>query len=1846
MHKYIIISMISLFIVTTNNAYSQGPNAPEAGAFEPVDATDMVNLLTGDFTYVLPILNVPSPEGGYPLSLSYHAGIAMDQEASWVGLGWSVNPGAINRGVNGYPDDWKNGELREGFFDVGGSETTHSISASYTSLGTGGWTVGGSLSINSNRGFGGSVNLGYGASIPGGGFIGGGATLGIGSGGQFHGSINGGYSSATGGSFGGSIGTNGVGVNGSIGSLSVAASKFNGESSLSASLSGGFDGIQSSIGISFSSAGLSTSTSTKVMGVGIGANSSFNNAVSMNDYNVEQQNESFSVPIPIGEGILSLGYGKQKVSWYLNSSKTTNVSGALYLGDGIKYECAIDIRYHSYYGQGQRSTITKYVDSPSDCSCSAVLDNPLIDLFVCLSASLVSSDPANGGKYFMDVNEIGTNGTRELSNNNAMFPAFDNFNVSAQGLSGSMTPRVSRTGALLGLSRNIVKNTAYDLSYNLSRYSGFQSNYSSSPEIYFYFNNQYSSSLAIDPASFNSKSSNDDIYDYYNSSSGTSVTSRKKDGRFVSYYTIGEMRNGSATRDGLLLPLGFDIDDITNGTSPYDGVYSPITGQSNGVEDIIGSFMITAPDGKTYHYALPVLNLSTTTRAFGAVNNKPERESYFETNQDPYATHWLLTAITGPDYVNVDLNSRTYPDVGDFGYWVRFDYGKWSNTNVWKAPYAEEYHISEDNPNLKTSTYGRKQVYYLDRIKTRTHTALFVKNKRGDNISKVWKRNQFKSNGIIPNPLDFDEIVFTVPAQRSLRLEKIILVKNDDDIINKSFGNDFSTPGMAFTPFDGAPEPDHNLQDNIIDVKDNISEVINKAIKVVDFGSHYTYDLVKNTPNSSSGRLTLNGLSFKGKGGSQLVPPYKFEYNNNPSFDYSQKDLWGFYENDPAAWSLDKIITPTGGNIDIKYESDDYNIATSEIGRVFNKHLKFTFLWDQFPPSGVTTPSKMQIVVEVDDQDSSTADFALSDYFDSTKPFDIDMWLSVTTRRGGPALPHISSIDVSPQKARIVSLDTSNNSMIIEVMATGATMTPGSPYLSIKLASPLSVKTGFNGFTLNQKSPRPYLAYGEDAYSLVHTIVSNKRPPGKTGGGIRVKELSVTDGIQNYKTQYLYNTLNTNEDPASTGYISSGVISYLPFPENSDQPIGYGSELPSPTPMYKYVTVKNGINSGTNQYTDKTVYTFKVMDVKDQNNIKFGDLFEISEQTVLNAYNSGQDKNVNIKKFQLDDNLACLGQILEIQRFNNKGQLLSKTINKYASSSEISQGVIKESFQTYKEIDYKSGIRDEWLINTSTRYIYPSVLKSTTTIQGGYSSTTYFGKHDNVSGQLLETTTIDGRGNEFRTKTIPAYSIPEYSNSTVGYSMGSKVDNPTNKNMLIQTAANLTQIKDNNTWKTIGADITTWNNDWIYPNRNGIANTPSSSAQKIWRKHKTYSWKGDIDTDGGYIGYTGDFDNFNWGINASQTNPKWINTSTINIYDHFSMPLESTDINNNSASTKMGDNDSKIIAVANAKYTSMYYTGAEYFNKVGTITYLNGEIKTSGNAIVDSNAHTGSYIVRANGGAAIEVILPPDPDRIGIKSKFKVAVWVRKGQENNVSLMAQNGDSFPFVTNFNASETITAGDWVLLQGYIDVGKSQAIVTVETTGPTDLDDFRLHPVSSSMTSYVYNSWDELTYILGANNLATKYEYDNAGRLSKTYAELVDAPGVTGGFKLAKEVQYNYKKIAEYDDNGDGVLDISEDPKYELVFTLEIDNPNAERTRVKARIISGSGEYEYRWGTSLTNSFTFLGTGGFGSSNSMSITAECPPVRIYYACQVRDKITGQMVQRIKGHERTNCDDIMPQ
>ena len=116
--KYILKSFSWLFIVlmlTTlvpQNAFALtgGPSQPEVQSFSPIGVSNMVDPATGDFSYNIPLMNIPGPNGGYPINLFYQSGNTnINETGSWVGLGWNLNIGAINRQLRGIPDDF-NGE--------------------------------------------------------------------------------------------------------------------------------------------------------------------------------------------------------------------------------------------------------------------------------------------------------------------------------------------------------------------------------------------------------------------------------------------------------------------------------------------------------------------------------------------------------------------------------------------------------------------------------------------------------------------------------------------------------------------------------------------------------------------------------------------------------------------------------------------------------------------------------------------------------------------------------------------------------------------------------------------------------------------------------------------------------------------------------------------------------------------------------------------------------------------------------------------------------------------------------------------------------------------------------------------------------------------------------------------------------------------------------------------------------------------------------------------------------------------------------------------------------------------------------------------------------------------------------------------------------------------------------------------------------------------------------------------------------------------------------------------------------------------------------------------------------
>ena len=66
-----IIAMLDHVLVPlTALALTGGPTQPEFSKFEPVSTTNMVNEFTGAFTYNLPVLNIPGPNGTGVLSVA------------------------------------------------------------------------------------------------------------------------------------------------------------------------------------------------------------------------------------------------------------------------------------------------------------------------------------------------------------------------------------------------------------------------------------------------------------------------------------------------------------------------------------------------------------------------------------------------------------------------------------------------------------------------------------------------------------------------------------------------------------------------------------------------------------------------------------------------------------------------------------------------------------------------------------------------------------------------------------------------------------------------------------------------------------------------------------------------------------------------------------------------------------------------------------------------------------------------------------------------------------------------------------------------------------------------------------------------------------------------------------------------------------------------------------------------------------------------------------------------------------------------------------------------------------------------------------------------------------------------------------------------------------------------------------------------------------------------------------------------------------------------------------------------------------------------------------------------
>jgi RHS repeat-associated protein len=116
MRVYKNVLMFTLILVSFSS-YSYGDVSytdPSITYFPEAKSGGTVDY-KGDFRWSENIMTVPGRNGlSFDLNLSYKSGILVEQESSWVGLGWDLSIGCVARAVVNYPDEYDAGFFGQG----------------------------------------------------------------------------------------------------------------------------------------------------------------------------------------------------------------------------------------------------------------------------------------------------------------------------------------------------------------------------------------------------------------------------------------------------------------------------------------------------------------------------------------------------------------------------------------------------------------------------------------------------------------------------------------------------------------------------------------------------------------------------------------------------------------------------------------------------------------------------------------------------------------------------------------------------------------------------------------------------------------------------------------------------------------------------------------------------------------------------------------------------------------------------------------------------------------------------------------------------------------------------------------------------------------------------------------------------------------------------------------------------------------------------------------------------------------------------------------------------------------------------------------------------------------------------------------------------------------------------------------------------------------------------------------------------------------------------------------------------------------------------------------------------
>ena len=963
--------LLQLFYPLSTFALTGGPSQAEYESFEPAGATEMVNLATGDFVYNIPLMDVD----GYPINISYHGGVNMEQEASWVGLGWSLSPGSINRGMRGLPDDFNGGDdvvteeisMKDNDtygLNVGGGVEV--VGFDFASLGV---SAGLGIQYNTYKGIGLDIEVGVSGAI---------SASSSGDNASVSGSIHGGLglkiSNQDGADFttsygiGAQLGASGGGI-GVSGSLGINRSKTNNSRrGVEADIISG----SASAGVSVKGVGFSTGTGSSINLIPNTAytpNLQFPTAFSGVTGEIHLGGELYWVTLHAytrafvfhqgidGESFTRGAYG------YLNmeNSNLSSLTDFNRDNDGVYYlECPklpfANLTYDLFNANAQG---LNEVFRPYRNDVGYVHDNMVVSGG---TADDISAEGSYGNLIQVGVNDYGitTNSTSGpwLTDNRANM-----YGIRFQG-ENQLTndgSRVYEHAYFKALDELPIEDQNFYNSILGTDISAFRLNPAPGTSIALLENNIISttagSSTAFTaPLKKQNRESRNNNFSFLNALEAGIYGLDKK---IISHKENTFDYNGAG--------------DILSSSSNYTQYNRDYNSGSSSSKNHISEITVLKEDGSRYIYGVPIYNkvqkevvFNVETRTVHNNNGTVEYNSgdnssgnvlgidhfFMSKNISPYAHSYLLSALLSKDYVDIKGDGLTNDDYGDY---TKFNYSRVSGNYKWRNPCTDYNSLTNEalyDPQWRADPkddkgiyiYGEKELWYPHSIETKNYVAEFYTSLRDD------ARGVVGESGIADN---------VNASNKSYKLDKIVLYSKKDR----------STPIKTV-----------NFQYSYKLCQNTSNSVINTAL-----------DATGKQINPNRGKLTLEKIYFTyGKSDKGVFSPYEFKYCDfdhdgnmdaglNPNYNRTEMDRWGNYQPNNSAsgsmdnrdfpytnqtkvdadkhaavWGLSSVITPAKSKIDVYYESDDYSYIQNQVP---GQMLKMIDFMENKPTSSYTIPS-------------------------------------------------------------------------------------------------------------------------------------------------------------------------------------------------------------------------------------------------------------------------------------------------------------------------------------------------------------------------------------------------------------------------------------------------------------------------------------------------------------------------------------------------------------------------------------------------------------------------------------------------------------------------------------------------------------------------------------------------------------------------------------------------------------------------------------------------------------------------------------------------------------------------